>query len=151
MADDIAYNNHDIDDGLRAGLFNIRDMDTTPMVGEIFRSVADDHPKINQSRQIHEAVRRLIGNMIDDCLTETGKRIKKVGPKSVNDIRALDHPVVAFSDDMVEIERSLKEFLFQNMYRHKKVNSMTSEAHKVVCTLFDFFINDINCFIVFDS
>ena len=142
LADDIAYNNHDIDDGLRAKLFEIKDMSELPLVGRIFSSVEEEYPNIDTSLIIHEAVRRLIGDMVSDCLAETENRLKQSAPKTVTDIRNLNCPVVGFSGDMVDIDRSLKEFLFENMYRHEKVNTMTREASKIVCRLFEEFISD---------
>ena len=142
LADDIAYNNHDIDDGLRAELFEIKDMSELPLVGRIFSSVEEEYPNIDTSLIIHEAVRRLIGDMVSDCLVETENRLKQSAPKTVTDIRNLNCPVVGFSGEMVDIDRSLKEFLFENMYRHEKVNTMTREASKIVCRLFEEFIND---------
>ena len=142
LADDIAYNNHDIDDGLRAELFEIKDMSELPLVGRIFSSVEEEYPNIDTSLIIHEAVRRLIGDMVSDCLAVTENRLKQSAPKTVTDIRNLNCPVVGFSGDMVDIDRSLKEFLFENMYRHEKVNTMTREASKIVCRLFEEFIND---------
>ena len=142
LADDIAYNNHDIDDGRRAELFEIKDISKLPLVGRIFSSVEEEYPNIDTSLIIHEAVRRLIGEMVSDCLAETENRLKQSAPKTVTDIRNLNCPVVGFSGDMVDIDRSLKEFLFENMYRHEKVNTMTREASKIVCRLFEEFIND---------
>ena len=80
--------------------------------------------------------------MVANCLAETKIRLKNASPQRVQDIRDLDYPVVGFSSKMVEIDRSLKDFLFEFMYRHKKVKVMTSEADRVVCDLFDVFIND---------
>ncbi|MDC0190560.1 deoxyguanosinetriphosphate triphosphohydrolase [Rhodospirillales bacterium] len=142
LADDIAYNNHDLDDGLRAELFEIKDMSALPLVGRIFSSVEEEYPDIDTSLIIHEAVRRLIGDMVSDCLAETENRLKQSAPKTVTDIRNLNRPVVGFSGEMVDIDRSLKEFLFENMYRHAKVNTMTREASKIVCRLFEEFISD---------
>jgi len=142
LADDIAYNNHDLDDGLRAGLFQMSDLRDVPLVGEIFRSVSADYPGIDEARLGHEAVRRLIGEMVADCLTETGKRLKEAAPESAEEVRGLDHPVAAFSDSMITIDQQLKDFLFTNMYRHQRVNEMTSHANQVVRNLFTVFLKD---------
>ena len=136
LADDIAYNNHDIDDGLRAELFNMEDLFDLPLVGEIFQKVIPAYPDIAKSRQRHEAVRDLIGAMVNDCLTESQQRLKEAAPSNVDDIRGLDHSVISFSEKMHGIDRSLKDFLFQNMYRHDKVNEMTDKAESVVSDLF---------------
>ncbi len=136
LADDIAYNNHDLDDGLRAGLFSIGDLAEVPMVGEIFARVGREHPNIAPSRLIHEAVRRLIGAMVADCLAESGRRLDRARPGSPAELRALGAPIVAFSEEMSQIDRDLKDFLFRNMYRHYKVNEMTAKARLVVGELF---------------
>ena len=137
LADDIAYNNHDIDDGLRAELFNMEDLFDLPGGGEIFQKVVAGFPDIGKSRQRHEAVRDLIGAMVTDCLTETQQRLKEAAPSNVVDIRAFGRPVVSFSEAMHEIDRSLKDFLFSNMYRHDRVNEMTIKARDVVSELFN--------------
>ena len=98
MADDIAYNNHDIDDGLRAGLFTINDLTDLTLVGPIFFQVKKDYPDIDQSRHIHEAVRRLIGEMTSDLLDESTRLIEESGVNSVDDIRGLLHPLISFSE-----------------------------------------------------
>ena len=145
LADDIAYNNHDIDDGLRAGLFTIGDLADVPLVGSIFAAVKKDYPDLDESRLIHEAVRRLIGDMVEDLLVETRGRIGDAKVTTVDGIRGLNRPVVAFSDEMESAEKSVKKFLFDNMYRHDKLNIMTSEARRVVRELFEKFQEDPEC------
>lgn len=142
LADDIAYNNHDIDDGLRAGLFLIEDLFDLPLVGEIFQKAIERYPDIDLTLQRHEAVRDLIGAMVNDCLTESQQRLKEAAPFNVDDIRALDHPVISFSEKMYGVDKSLKDFLFKHMYRHDKVNEMNRKAHQVVSDLFKFLMAD---------
>ena len=141
LSDDIAYNNHDIDDGIRAGLFGIEDLFELPLVGAIFKQAETDYPDISRSRLRHQAVREIIGAMVTDCLTETASRLQEAAPLSADEVRGLDHPVVAFSDEMVNIDRSLKDFLFDNMYRHSKVKIMTGRARDVVRDLFQLLID----------
>jgi len=145
LADDIAYNNHDIDDGLRAGLFTVADLADVALVGPIFAAVGKDYPDIDESRRIHESVRRLIGTMADDVLAETRRRIADAKVTTAADIRALDRPVVGFSDRMAEQEAGVKAFLFDNMYRHYKLNRMTSKARRVVRELFGLFLKEPEC------
>ncbi len=145
LADDIASNNHDIDDGLRAGLFTIADLADVALVGPIFAGVRKDHPDLDDSRRIHEAVRRLIGTMVDDLLDETRRRIADAKVTTPEDVRALGRPVVAFSEQMAEQEASVKAFLFENMYRHFKLNRMTSKARRVVRDLFGLFREEPEC------
>jgi len=145
LADDIAYNNHDIDDGLRSGLFSLEAICAIPLVGNIFKNVKDRYPEVEQYRLIHETIRRMINIMVADVIGETNSRITKHSPKSCDDIRMLDVEVVAFSEQMqVQIDL-LKKFLMQNMYRHYKVNRMTSKARRIVANLFEFFLNEPEC------
>lgn len=140
LADDIAYNNHDLDDGLSAGLFSVEDVTQVPFVGEMFHDVRRRYPDISENRLIHEAVRDMIGYMVADVLEETRGRLKAADPKSADDIRALDHAVVDFSEGFRAKEKPLRSFLYDNMYKHFKVNRMMSTAGRVVRELFDLFI-----------
>jgi dGTPase len=137
LADDIAYNNHDIDDGLRAGLFTIDDLLALPHVGDAFRAVMDRYPTLETTRVIHESVRRLIGSMIGDVIAETRRRIAAADPKSAADVRALKHALVGFSEAMSAHNATLKKFLFERMYRHYRVNRSMSKAKRIVRDLFE--------------
>ncbi|MCW8951756.1 MAG: deoxyguanosinetriphosphate triphosphohydrolase [Rhodospirillales bacterium] len=145
LADDVAYNNHDIEDGLRAGLFSIDDLDDVPLIGPIFQKVRDRYPGLDRTRMIHEAVRDMIGAMVTDLLQETERRIKDASPKTPDDLRRLGAPVVAFSDTMRAHDKALKQFLFENMYRHYRLNRMTSKARRVVKDLFSLLVAEPNC------
>jgi dGTPase len=145
IADDIAYNNHDIDDGLRAGLFSIEDLEEVPLAGPVFREVRSRYPNLERSRLIHEGVRRMINRMVNDLIAETRRRLADAKPKSVDDIRALDAPVVAFSEAMRANDRALKDFLFERMYRHYKVNRMTTKARRVIHDLFELLLAEPGC------
>ena len=142
LSDDIAYNNHDIDDGLRAGLFSIADLEPLPLAGEVFAEVRHRYPKIDDARLVHEAIRRMIDRMIGDVLAETTARLAALAPSSVADIRAWDRPVVAFSQGLAAADRGLKAFLFERMYRHYRVNRMTSKARRVVRELFELLVSE---------
>jgi dGTPase len=142
LADDIAYNNHDIDDGLGAGLFSIEDVSRVPLVGRAFADVRTRYPDIPRDRLIHEVIRDLIGYMVADVLKESRQRLAEHNPKSADDIRALDCPVIAFSDKYRAEDIPLRKFLFENMYRHYKVNRMMGQAVRVVEELFGLFIED---------
>ena len=137
LADDIAYNNHDIDDGLRAGLFSIDDLLALPLVGEMFQAILDRYPGLETSRVIHEAVRRLIGLMVEDLTTETRLRVARLNPMSAEDVRHLGEPLVGFSEAMKANDAALKEFLFRRMYRHYRVNQSMSKAKRIVRDLFE--------------
>ena len=136
LSDDIAYNNHDIDDGLRAGLFEVADLRELPLVGDMFSIVTQKYPGIGHARLIHEAVRRVINAMVEDVLAETRRRLETAAPKSVADIRALGQPVVAFSPHMAATDHTVKAFLYKRMYEHWKLNRSHSKARRVVTDLF---------------
>lgn len=145
LSDDIAYNNHDIDDALRARLIRIDDLNDIPVVGQTFRDVAKQYPNLDKSRLIYEAVRRLIGDMVNDLLQETQARIKDASPKDIGDIRNSNHAIASFSDRIQQCDRELKAFMFENVYRHYKINRMTSKARRVVQDLFALFMEEPNC------
>ncbi len=136
LADDIAYNNHDIDDALHAGLFAVEDLHGVPLAGPIFQEVARLYPGLEQPRLINESIRRLMTHMVDDLLAETRRRLDEAAPGSAAEVRALDHAAVAFSAPMGENGRAVKAFLFKRMYRHERVTRMTAKARRVVADLF---------------
>jgi len=142
LSDDIAYNNHDIDDGLRASLFTVEDLGAVPFVGEMIARVQKTYPGIEQPRLIHETVRRLIDRMISDLLAQTRARLDKAAPGSASALRELGHPVVAFSAEMVDNDRALRTFLRERMYRHPKVRKMSSNAGCVVRELYEALSDD---------
>ena len=145
LADDIAYNNHDIDDGLRAGLFAVADLAEVPLVGPVFAEVGARYPGLEEPRLIHEAIRRLIDRMVRDLIAETGRRLAASGVRSVDEVRRLGQPVAAFSPEMRSHDRALKQFLFERMYRHYRVNRMSSKARRVVRELFQLFLAEPEC------
>ncbi len=145
LADDIAYNNHDIDDGLRAGLFEVEDLLPLPLVGDIIRDVRQRWPALEQGRLIHETVRRLINLMVEDVVAETGRRLAAAAPQSAADIRRLGRPVAGFSAALTADNAVLKKFLFDRMYRHWQVNRMTSRARRVVADLFGLLFREPEC------
>jgi dGTPase len=136
LADDIAYNNHDIDDGLRAGLFTIDDLAPLPLVGPIFAAVRQRYPGLSDSRLQHETVRRTIDLMVSDLLRESCRLLDAAGVRSAQQVRELDHPVIAFSDEMKAGEKVLRDFLMARMYRHPHVAAEAKRAKHVVGDLF---------------
>jgi dGTPase len=137
LADDIAYNSHDMDDGLRAGLFTIDAVEEeVPFVRQIIARVRERYPDLESVRLIHETTRRLITIMVEDALAESSRRIAACGPSGPDDIRAAGDQVVAFTDDMTAALRDLRAFLFARMYRHRRVNRVMGEAEEVVTRLF---------------
>ena len=144
LADDIAYNNHDIDDGLRAGLFTVEEVAELPLVGPIIREVCDRYPGLERSRLIHETVRRMINAMVVDLVTETRRRLAEHQPGSAAELRALPLAMVSFSDGMLEAQGPLRAFLRQRMYRHYRVNREMSKCKRVVRDLFQLFMDEPN-------
>ncbi len=142
LADDIAYNNHDLEDGLRAGLFEIEDIFALPLVGEIYKEILKKYPNIKREMIVGEAKKRLTLVMVLDVIDETIKNILENKIETENDVRKLGKSLVHFSKNMEIAHQSLKKFLMENMYRHKLVNEMTTNARKVVGFLFDFYIKN---------
>jgi dGTPase len=140
LADDIAYNNHDVDDGVQAGLFQLDELREIPLVGPHVASAAADYPASDIGILRLEAVRRMIGAMVDDVLAETRRRADKVG--SPEDVRELGHALVAFSREMAEDLSALRAFLMERMYRHWKVNRTRSQARRMLAEMFQLFLGE---------
>ncbi len=140
LADDIAYNNHDIDDGLRAGYIHIEQLLELPLVGAAFQNALDKHPHAAKGRIIREAVRHLIGHWVDDLLRATKDNIKKHNPQSPDEVREMDGPLVVFSAEMEEQITVLRTFLRTYLYAHYRVNRRRHKSTKVVQELFDAFL-----------
>ena len=141
IADDIAYDAHDIDDGLRAGLFTPDDVADVPLVGEILTGVRRRYPGLETSRLVHETVRRLIGRFVRDVLDETHYRLRHNGIDSAEDVRGLSMPVVAFSERMTDAEGQIKAFLYERMYRHADVMETRRAASGLIRDLFAIFLD----------
>lgn len=137
ISDDIAYNAHDIDDGLRAGLFRIDDLNIVPVVADITARIDSRYPELDEARRGAELVRELISYWIESVYSETMRRISAVTPKSVEDVRGGTGTLVAFTDKAAEAERAIKTFLWDHMYRHDRVMKVMSDAEHVVTDLFE--------------
>ena len=144
IADDIAYNAHDLDDGLRAGLFAIEDLNGVDFLRDILTEIAQKHPNLERARVIHEISRRVITRLIEDVIVESQRRLANAAPLSAGDVRAASEPMVAFSSAMADVDRALKNFLFPHMYRHKRVMKVRLEAASVVEILFERFSANIS-------
>ena len=140
LADDIAYTNHDIDDGLRAGLFSFEEVAALPLAGPSFCEAIAQFPDAEPPRQVNEAVRRLMTTMIRDLLAGTRDQLALAKPTGVDGVRRAGRALVRFSDGLTEDLSVLRRFLFERMYRHYRVNRMTSKAKRIVRDLFDLFL-----------
>src|SRR5262249_19084572 len=136
LSDDIAYDAHDIDDGLRADLFTLEDISAVPLVGSIVSMIDARYPDIDPARRVHETGRALITRMIEDVIAESGRRVAMLQPRSVVEVRKAPRPVVGFSPAMEKSDRDIKGFLYPRMYHHDRVVGVMADAEHVVCDLF---------------
>ncbi|MGZ9083718.1 MAG: dGTP triphosphohydrolase, partial [Rhodoplanes sp.] len=136
MADDIAYDSHDIDDGLRAELFTFGELARLALVGDLLAEVLAAHPNIEPARRNSELIRRMITRMIEDVVGETRRRLTALDPASADAVRSAGAPMVGFSPSMAAAEKAIKTFLFDRMYRHKRVMRIMGDAEGVLRDLF---------------
>jgi dGTPase len=136
VADDIAYDAHDIDDGLRAELFGLDDIATVALPGSIIADVRTAYPALDSARQVHELIRRLIGFLIEDVVAETRRKLAALAPLSADEVRQAPAAVAGFSPAMGEADRAIKSFLKPHMYRHARVMRVMDQAAGVVRDLF---------------
>ncbi|MCB1466375.1 MAG: deoxyguanosinetriphosphate triphosphohydrolase [Rhizobiaceae bacterium] len=142
IADDIAYNTHDIDDGIRSGLLSLDMLDEVSLPGAILASVRQRYPGLDPVRTGHELLRRQITIMVEDAITTSKAILDKLAPQSAADVRRAGRTIVAFSPKMAREEKELKAFLYANLYRHPDVLAMRTKAEKVVLDLFDAYFSD---------
>jgi dGTPase len=140
LADDIAYDAHDIDDGLRAELFGVDDIAETPLLGRFLQEIRTRYPRLDSGRLVHELVRKLISYMIFDVTAESESRLTRLRANSVEDVRNAAEPVVAFSQHAQQEDREIKTFLFERMYRHDRIMRIMQDAQQVVVDLFTHFM-----------
>jgi len=137
IADDIAYNAHDLDDALRAGLFDLDALDQLPLVGDLLREVRERYPALDAARTSHEIIRRQITAMVEDVLTVAIANIDALEPASDAEVRGAGRALVHFSAPMAEAERAIKDFLYTRVYRAPSVVRIRAEAKQVVRDLFE--------------
>ncbi len=142
IADDIAYDAHDIDDGLRAGLFGIEALREVPFLDELLREIDGLHPGLETSRRIHELTRRVITRFVEDAVAEGDRRLAALDPGSADDIRRAPEGIICFSPALREADASIKHFLYPHMYRHPKVMSVRRQADAILRDLFARFLSD---------
>ncbi len=143
LADEIAYNAHDIDDGLRSALVDEHQLGEVALFAETWEAVRSRHPELPRRRTIHVVVRELIEAQVADLCAEGAKRIAAAAPADVEEVRAMHVPLLGFSDAMQGHHREMKRFLRENLYRHYRVHRMAHKAQKVVGELFSAFMGDV--------
>jgi dGTPase len=140
LSDDVAYNTHDIEDGVRANFFSLDELAELPLVGDIIKEVRARNPSLESARVVHETTRRLIDRLVLDLTAETERRLAEVKPGSADDIRKAGRPVVALSEEVHGAEKQLRRFLDTRMYHDYRVNRMTSKARRILADLFKQFM-----------
>lgn len=140
ISDDIAYNNHDVDDGWQAGLFGLEELLHVPLIGPILQALQVERPGLDDRMMRLEGVRRMIGAMIDDVLLQTSRNAAAAGVASAEDVRLMGRTLVTFTDDMAEDLARLRQFLHQRMYRHYRVNRSRSQARRILADMFRLFM-----------
>lgn len=141
LADEIAYNNHDIDDGLRSGLLTMAQMDEVELFARHRRAVEAEYPGLPGRRALYETIRLMITSMTVDLVDTSAKLLAEAAPQSIDDVRAAP-PLIRFSQQMRAETTELKRFLYANLYRHYQVNRMRVKASRIVRELFEAFMND---------
>jgi dGTPase len=141
LADEIAYNNHDVDDGLRSGLLTLEQLSSVGLFAEHLSEVRANYPNLAERRVVHETVRRMINALVTDLIAQTVQNIRAQAPVNIESVRNAP-PLVAFSKEMHELNRELKSFLRTHLYRHYRVMRMTAKARRIIGDLFQAFIED---------
>ncbi len=139
LSDDIAYNNHDLEDGLRAGLFTLDDLENVPLIAKIMEEVREAHPAITEHYFIYEIVREMIGAMVEDVLAESRRRLQALQADSPEAVRTAGQAMVAFSPEMHTMVEDLRSFLWNRMYRHYRVMRMRTKVSRIVRELYEGF------------
>ena len=143
VADAIAYNNHDVDDGFRAGLLSLDQLCAQPLFGEHYDEVHTRYPDLDDRRLIYEVIRRMIGHVVTDLIEQSARRIEELAPQSIEDVRAASEPVIGFSDTVFAQHSALKEFLRSNLYRHEQVRTMNDKTKVMVESLFGTYMSNV--------
>ncbi len=143
IADEIAYNNHDLDDGLRAELINVEQLRDVALFNSKFEDVNKKYPQLNNRRKVYECIRSIINELVSDLVSYSSKTIRQKQTKTIDDVRNENKPLIQFSDSMYIKNRELKSFLNKNLYQHYKVHRMSQKAKKIILDLYEAFYNDV--------
>ena len=141
LADEIAYNNHDVDDGLRSGLLTLEQLEEVSLFARHAAAADADFPKLSGRRRVHETIRRMIDALVTDLLAESARRITAAAPRTLADVHTAP-ALIAFTDAMQAENRVLKGFLRDQLYQHYQVLRMTTKAHRIIHDLFGAFVAD---------
>ena len=141
LADDIAYNNHDVEDGIRAGFFTLDELGNIPFIGRIIENVRKTYPDISAPILLSEVIRDMIGAMVTDVLQESQKRLREIKATSANMVREAGRPTVAFSENMYGDIEALRSFLYSRMYRHYSLQRIWAKVERIIPDLFGAFMN----------
>jgi dGTPase len=141
LADEIAYNNHDVDDGLRSGLITLEQLEAVPLVATQLNEVRQAYPDLPERRVVHETVRRMINTLVSDLIRQSEHNISKQSPVTLEDVRNAA-AMIAYSPEMNEQQRALKNFLRTHLYRHYRVLRMSAKAQRIISELFGIFMAD---------
>jgi dGTPase len=142
FADEIAYNNHDVEDGIRAGLISVEQLLVVPLFRQYHAQVVALYPTLTGRRQVYEILRRMINHLVTDLIDSSAARLTASAVRSIAEVRAYAGPLIGFSDGTRDMNHALKTFLREHVYKHYKVRRMTAKARRVVRELFDAFFND---------
>jgi len=142
FADEIAYNNHDVDDGIRAGLISVEQLLAIPLFALYQAEVSRKYPTLAGRKLVYEILRRMINRLVTDLIDTSASRLAAAGVASAADVRSHTAPLIGFSDETRELNQGLKTFLREHVYKHYKVQRMTSKAKRVMTALFDAFLAD---------
>jgi len=143
LADAIAYNSHDVDDGLRSGLITLKQLEDVTLFAEPYHEVITQFPELNDRRTTYEVVRRIINMQVSNLIETTKNLLQTEQPDNIDAVRHAGKPLIAFSDEMHQRNLELKRFLHTNLYRHYRVHRMSSKAIRIIHELFDAFMQDI--------
>jgi dGTPase len=143
LADEIAYNNHDVDDGIRAGLITLEEAAQVPLVRRHYEQVVSLYPDLQGRRRVHETVRRIVNAVVIDVIQSSAERLLRADPLDIDAVRAQSQPLIGMSEAMREQHLELKQFLREQVYRHQRVLRMTTKAKRVVRELYGAFMDEI--------
>ena len=142
LADAIAYNNHDVDDGVRAGLLLVEDLRDVRLFERCYSAVVAKYPAVSARRQLYETIRRMVDHLVSDLIVESGRNVAAAGVDSIDAVRAQPRPLISLSREVLEEHQELKRFLRSKLYNHAKVRDVMDEARATIRMLFEAYLND---------